>query len=28
MENVRQEKVVRDREDAQAGLNHSGKTPE
>lgn len=22
-----QEKVVRDREDAQAGLNHSGKTP-
>jgi hypothetical protein len=27
MENEGQEKVVRDREDAQAGLNHSGKTP-
>jgi len=27
MENEGQEKVVKDREDAQAGLNHSGKVP-
>ena len=27
MENEGQEKVVKDREDAQAGLNHSGRTP-
>jgi hypothetical protein len=28
MENEGQEKVVKDRPDAQAGLDHSGKTPE
>ena len=28
MENEGQEKVVKDREDAEAGLNHSGKIPE